>query len=305
MSKAIIPFQQDMSLAETIRLGEVLAQSGFFQDSRQAAQAVTKVLAGRELGFGPIASMTNIYIVNGRVTLSAILMGAAIKRSGKYDYRIKSHSNDSCEIEFFENSQSLGISKFDKEDAARAGLLGKDNWKKHPANMYLARALSNGAKWYCPDIFGGPVYTPEELGVEVDADGEIIEGAVLSGPAMSEPEQREPMPRKDAPAHPARKAPAPAQHATTGWKQDGPTGKRPPVKGGGWTSAATQLSEKEPYYQTANGSPDFFHMLGAAGKMGYLEINDANLADVIADLEGYANRAEAEVEQAEQLAAEA
>lgn len=121
-----------------------------------------------------------------------------------------------------------------------------------------------------------------------------------------EPEQREPMPRKDAPAHPARKAPAPAQQqAPTDWKQDGPTGKRPPVKGGGWTSAATQLSEKEPYYQAANGSPDFFHMLGAAGKIGYLEINDANLADVIADLEGYANGVKAEAEQVEQLAAEA
>jgi hypothetical protein len=30
--------------------------------------------------------------------------------------------------------------------------------------MLYARALSNGAKWYCPDVFGGPIYTPDELG---------------------------------------------------------------------------------------------------------------------------------------------
>ena len=28
--------------------------------------------------------------------------------------------------------------------------------------MLFARAISNGVKWYCPDVFGGPVYVPEE-----------------------------------------------------------------------------------------------------------------------------------------------
>jgi hypothetical protein len=29
--------------------------------------------------------------------------------------------------------------------------------------MYFARAMSNGAKWYTPDVFSGPIYTPDEL----------------------------------------------------------------------------------------------------------------------------------------------
>jgi len=41
--------------------------------------------------------------------------------------------------------------------------------------MLFARAISNGAKWFCPDIFGGPVYTPDELGAEVDEEGDIID----------------------------------------------------------------------------------------------------------------------------------
>src|SRR3972149_5956164 len=62
------------SLRDMVELGGILAKSGFFADSREAAQCVTKILAGRELGIGPVASMTGIYIVKGRVTLSANLM---------------------------------------------------------------------------------------------------------------------------------------------------------------------------------------------------------------------------------------
>jgi len=67
------------------RIATAMVRSGYFNDSREVAQAITKILAGRELGFGPFASMSGIYIVNGRPALSANLMAAAVKRSGKYN----------------------------------------------------------------------------------------------------------------------------------------------------------------------------------------------------------------------------
>jgi hypothetical protein len=44
--------------------------------------------------------------------------------------------------------------------------------------MLFARAISNGAKFYCPDAFAGaPVYTPDELGAEIDPEtGELRRG---------------------------------------------------------------------------------------------------------------------------------
>lgn len=166
----------------TLELGNVLVKSGYFADTREASQAIVKVLAGREMGIGPIAAMTGIYIVKGRVTLSANLMAAQIKRSGRYNYIVRSMTDIGCSIEFFDNGQSIGFSDFDEADAKAAGLLGGENWKKFPRNMYFARAISNGAKWFCPDVFSGPVYTPDELGSApagasyVDtASGEIIE----------------------------------------------------------------------------------------------------------------------------------
>ena len=192
-------------MQEVMDLGAVLAKSGYFTDSRDAAQAVVKVLAGRELGFGPIASMTGVYIVKGKVALSANLMAAAIKRSGRYNYRVLHLGDDACRLEFYENGQALGVSEFTMADAKRAGL-GGDNWTKYPRNMLFARALSNGAKWYCPDLSGGPLYTPDELGAVIDGDtGEVIDVE----PVRSEqPAQAQPPTNGDKPWDDARKAKA-------------------------------------------------------------------------------------------------
>jgi hypothetical protein len=165
------------ALQDPETLGRVLAASGYFDDAKEAAQAVVKVLAGMELGFGPIASMTGIFIVKGRVTLGANLMAASIKRHPRYDYRIRDLSGELAAVTFYEGGAEVGTSEFSMEDARRAGLAGGETWKKYPRNMLLWRALSNGAKFFCPDVFAGaPVYTPDELGADVDPEtGEIID----------------------------------------------------------------------------------------------------------------------------------
>lgn len=154
---------------DPIEVGKVLAKSGFFADSRDAAQAAVKVMAGAELGIGPVQSMTGVTIIKGRVTLGASLIAGCVKRSGKYDYEVERHEETGCVLNFFELRGSqrvpIGTSSFTDEDAQRAGLSG-DQWRKYRRNMHFARAVSNGAKWFCPDVFGGPIYTPEELGAE-------------------------------------------------------------------------------------------------------------------------------------------
>jgi hypothetical protein len=150
-----------------------------------------KVLAGQELGLGPIASMTGIYIVKGRVTMSANLMAAQIKRSGRYNYRVTTMTNDAVVVEFYENGQSIGVSSYTADDAKAAGLWGSsDPWKKSPRNMLFARAMSNGAKWFCPDIFAGPVYTPDEM----ESEGPMLPPAppvnVLTGEVVEQDERQ-------------------------------------------------------------------------------------------------------------------
>lgn len=160
------PFQ------ETMQIAAVFAESGFFSDTKTAAQAVVKIMAGREYGFGAFSSMTGIHIIQGKPTLSAHLMAAAIKRSGRYNYRVTRLDDKGCTIEFYDNGKLVGPpSTFTEEDAKKAKLLGKEGpWMAYPRNMYFARAMSNGAKFYCPEVFEAGAYVEGEI-----VDGEVIE----------------------------------------------------------------------------------------------------------------------------------
>lgn len=181
----IIPTGKDISnsaIANTLqiktiddlqKLGEILSKSGFFEDFRQAAQAVVKILAGSELGLSAFSSMVGIHIIKGKPALGANLIAAAVKRSTRYNYRVLELNDKVCKIAFLELGTEIGISEFTAADAARAGT---QNMTKFAKNMLFARAISNGVKWFCPDIFlGTTVYTPDELGATVDEDGEVIE----------------------------------------------------------------------------------------------------------------------------------
>lgn len=159
---------------DPVALGQVLSQSGYFADAKQAAQAAVKVMAGEEVGLGPVASMTGIHIVQGKVTLGANIIAALVRRHPDYDYEVTEHTDQVCTIRFTYKGKPAGTSSFSMEDAAKAGLTKNPTWKAHPRNMLFARAMSNGAKWYAPDVSAGaPLYTPDELGAEVD--GETLE----------------------------------------------------------------------------------------------------------------------------------
>lgn len=138
--------------------------SGYFKGMEEVAQAIVKVQYGMELGIPPVSAMQGVYIVEGKPSLSAGLIAARIKSSGVYSYRIAEMTDERCRLEFFEYGQPVGPSEFAIEDARKAGVADKAVWKNYPRNMLFARAISNGARWYCADIFMGSVYTPEELG---------------------------------------------------------------------------------------------------------------------------------------------
>ena len=173
-----------LTISEVMTVGEVMAKSGLFNDARQTAQAVVKVLAGQELGFGPFASMTGISIIGGKPAISSNMMAAAVKAHPCYDYRVAQLDDKACELVFLVNGKEVGTSTFTADDAAKAEVgkmiapgASKSMLGRFPRNMLFARAMSNGVRWYCPDVFvGAPVYTPGELGAEELDDGTIVEG---------------------------------------------------------------------------------------------------------------------------------
>lgn len=166
-------------LTDISALGSVLVKSGYFADAREQAQAAVKVMAGAELGIPPIASMMGINIIKGKVAMGAHLIASRVRAHG-YDFRVKKLDNTGCVLEFLSKPGDkgkrdvLGESSFNEDDAKTAQCF-TDMYRKYPRNMYWSRCVSNGAKWYCSEVMSGmPVYVPEELGAEVDSEGEMI-----------------------------------------------------------------------------------------------------------------------------------
>lgn len=168
----IQPYQQGLiarNVVELEQLGMICADSGFFQDSRDAAKAMVKIAAGQELGLAPMQAMTGIHVIKNRVTLSANLMAALLRKAG-YKWRITRHDNQACELIMFDPTGfELGPSTFSMEDAKQAGLTGNDNWRKYARNMLFARCISNAARWFAPEVITG-CYTPEEMGAGLPED---------------------------------------------------------------------------------------------------------------------------------------
>lgn len=165
---------QKITATEAMSIGKAFAESGMFPDIKSAAQAIVKIQAGQEIGIPPFAAMSGIHIIKGKPTIGAGVMASCVKGSGKYDYRVLQSTNLICSIDFYQGKEKIGNSSFTIEEAKKAGT---QNLDKFPKNMLFARAMSNGVKWFTPDVFAGPVYTPEEFDVlpTVTEDTEAVE----------------------------------------------------------------------------------------------------------------------------------
>ena len=171
---------RSLSLEQIGKIGRVLYASGYFSDLKGEAQAITKVLAGYEIGITPFQALTGFHVIQGKPTMGAGLIGAQVKKSGRYDYKPVETTAERCRIEWYQliagRWELQGESAFTMEDAKRAKLTGKSTWQAYPVDMCFARALSAGARRYCPDVFGGAIYVAEELGGQAPADDGITFG---------------------------------------------------------------------------------------------------------------------------------
>jgi len=223
-----IQVRKQLSYAEIEQIGKAFVASKMFGDDMdRTSMAITKIMAGQELGLAPFASMRAVHVIEGNATLSANTMAGMVKSSGRYDYDIKKKELDGCVIDFYEirsgKRTKIGTETFDIDEARMAGMFDseceeaplkhnirkitmykkgggswqkdgcncKANWKNYPKAMMFARAISNGVRTYCPDVFSGMlVYTPDELNAQVRADGTVIDVDPGTGEVTNMPEQK-------------------------------------------------------------------------------------------------------------------
>jgi len=162
---------QIMPVNDIMDMSKMFVESGMFTDAKSVAQAFVKIQAGQEIGLAPFAAMSGINVIMGKPTFGAGVIASSVKGSGKYDFKVNQLDDKACSIDFFEGKELIGNSTFTLEDAKKQGTKNLD---KFPKNMLYARAMSNGQKWFCPDVFQMAVYVPEEM-PEVTQDIQHVE----------------------------------------------------------------------------------------------------------------------------------
>src|SRR5690606_31794716 len=173
-------------------LGQTLVKSGLLpQGVRTPEAAVAIILKGRELGIPPMQALSHIHVINGKPTLSAELMLAMVMKAG-HEVWIVETTSERCAIAGKRRGSGREQSlTFTLEDAQRAGVTTNQTWKKYPDAMLRARAISAFCRMFAPDVLMGVSYTPEELGADVDGEGNVltVEAPAVAQPAVVEAEE--------------------------------------------------------------------------------------------------------------------
>ena len=153
-------------------MAKALAASGLVPSHIKTPEAaVAVILQGRELGIGPMQALRTIFLVTGKLTLSADLMAALIWRAcGDNAMRIIERTATVCSIDYQRPGwDAPARMSWTIEQARAAGLSGKDTWKQYPDAMLYARCVSSIAHTAFQDVIMG-LYTPDEMESIDDGD---------------------------------------------------------------------------------------------------------------------------------------
>jgi hypothetical protein len=155
---------------------DVIAKSGLAPRAVSTPEKVLVIaMKGRELRVPAMQALSHIHVIEGRPTMSAELMVALVLRAG-HKLRVIESSAKRCVVEGVraDDPRHASREEFTMEDARAAGVANKQVWKQYPKAMLRARATSALCRYMFPDTLMGASLTPEELGAEVNEEGEVL-----------------------------------------------------------------------------------------------------------------------------------
>jgi hypothetical protein len=151
-------------VAAVAKLATYIAATDFVPKAYrgQDAAVAAAILAGREMGIGPMTALQHLYVVDGRPAMSAQLMRALVFAHG-HTIRVVECNSERCTLvgRRAGDSHEAPVT-WSMEDARRAQVSTRTNWARYPRQMLLARATGELCRAVFPDVIGGMAYTLEE-----------------------------------------------------------------------------------------------------------------------------------------------
>lgn len=163
---------------QTMEMSKIFASSSIIPLAlrNKPADVFIIIQFGLELGLKPMQSLSSIYVVNGRPTVSSqLMMGLIYRDFCNAIINIRDHFDKDGKFEFVtvEMKRNAGHDgrtvRWDLNRASVAGLRSKDVWQKYPQQMCQWRAVSDCAKAVFPELCLG-LYIKDEAEEMNDED---------------------------------------------------------------------------------------------------------------------------------------
>lgn len=189
MSTELTTHQASTDIAEKVAWSRAIAPATLLpQQYRNApANLLFAVEYADALGIERINAITSIHVIEGKPSASAELIAGLIRRAG---HKLRVTGDDAravAQLIRADDPEFTYETTWTLDRAKQAGLAGKGVWKNYPAAMLRARAITEVARMGASDALLGVVYTPEELGAEVDANGAPARPAPITAEVAEQP----------------------------------------------------------------------------------------------------------------------
>lgn len=153
-------------MTDRIEHAKIVAQSSLIPPEYRGkpADIVWAMDIGDALGVPYTQVMQSMVVARGKMTMSADLMGAVVRRAG-HKLRLR-EDGDSVTADLIraDDPDYTFTVTWDKAKAQAAGLWGsRGPWQQYPRQMLRARAITEVCRQGASDALAGTVYTPEEL----------------------------------------------------------------------------------------------------------------------------------------------
>ena len=169
--------------AELQVMADNVYQSGMF-GLKNKNQVYTLMLIAQSEGLHPIEAVQQYNVINGLPAMKTIEKHTRFNKSGGKLKWIETTDKIAKAEMTHPSYDGVYLSEFTIEEANLMGLTNRDNWKKMPKKMLMARCLSSGINAIAPDCLGNVKYTVEDIQdglieIEAEQQGLIQEAEII------------------------------------------------------------------------------------------------------------------------------
>ena len=153
-------------MTDRIEHAKIVAQSSLIPAEYRGkpADIVWAMDIGDALGVPYTQVMQSMVVARGKMTMSADLMGAVVRRAGHKLRICEAGDSVTADLIRADDPDYKFTVTWDKDKARAAGLWGsRGPWQQYPRQMLRARAITEVCRQGASDALAGTVYTPEEL----------------------------------------------------------------------------------------------------------------------------------------------